>query len=361
MMLVRKLRSLSKRRKFVLLVAFPLFGILANIIYANNIREASATDHLEIIYNGTTTPDPIFTSANMLPGDCEIETISIKHLGSETTDVTMKSYGEFNPNNLATQLTMEISNNGSVIYGESGSKTVFDFFNESNSPDGISLATFGGHETKNFTITICFDEDAGNEYQNSLVRFNLKFREKKQDNHGGGNQIDLPDECSNLAGKVTNKIEGTEGNDFIIGTPKGDLIITKGGNDTIFGRSGSDCIISGDNNDFVVTGSGNNVVIAGNGDDTIYGQGGNDTIYSGEGNDNIRGGNGKDIIYAGNGNDTVDGGSRNDILYGEDGNDNLLGRSGNDFLDGGNGQDITNGNSGYDTCVNGETVVQCEL
>jgi Ca2+-binding RTX toxin-like protein len=108
---------------------------------------------------------------------------------------------------------------------------------------------------------------------------------------------------------------GTEGTDFLNGSPLDDLIIGNGGtdfvnggagddkldgvagNDTIFGTSGDDLILGGEGNDFIDAGSG---------DDLIFGDAGNDSIFGGAGNDFINGGAGADNIFGGVGNDTIE-------------------------------------------------------
>jgi Ca2+-binding RTX toxin-like protein len=96
--------------------------------------------------------------------------------------------------------------------------------------------------------------------------------------------------------------EGTEGNDFIIGTPGADLIDSKGGDDynigdTQFGDgSGNDVIVSGEGNDF---NQGDAGITVGS-----HGSGG-DIINSGEGNDGNSGDGGADIFSCGGGDDTV--------------------------------------------------------
>jgi Ca2+-binding RTX toxin-like protein len=70
-------------------------------------------------------------------------------------------------------------------------------------------------------------------------------------------------------------IEGTEGPDFIIGTPVDDLIDSKGG----------DVINSGDTE--LGDGSGNDVIVSADGDDQSTGNGGRDIFVCGEGEDTI--------------------------------------------------------------------------
>ncbi|MDD5363690.1 MAG: type I secretion C-terminal target domain-containing protein, partial [Gallionellaceae bacterium] len=69
--------------------------------------------------------------------------------------------------------------------------------------------------------------------------------------------------------------------------------------------------------------SGNDALIGSNGDDRIYGYAGDDTLSGGDGNDLLRGGAG---------NDTLSGGAGNDILIGSAGNDTLSGGLGADVF-----------------------------
>ncbi|MDZ7963062.1 MAG: choice-of-anchor I family protein [Aulosira sp. DedQUE10] len=129
---------------------------------------------------------------------------------------------------------------------------------------------------------------------------------------------------------VSNTINGTSGNNILIGTDKVDIIRGLAGNDLITGNQ---------NNDFLYGGSGNDALEGGNGNDNLYGEDGNDALL---------GGNGNDTLYGGSGNDALEGGNGNDNLYGEDGNDALLGADGDDLLVGGKGRDILTGGSNSD-------------
>jgi hypothetical protein len=82
-------------------------------------------------------------------------------------------------------------------------------------------------------------------------------------------------------------IEGTEGDDVIVGYGGKDTINGNGGNDIICGRGGADTINGGD------------------GDDTIWGQNGHDTIKGNKGDDLIRPGHGNDRVWGNGGHDKV--------------------------------------------------------
>ncbi len=73
------------------------------------------------------------------------------------------------------------------------------------------------------------------------------------------------------------------------------------------------------------------------GDDHLIGTGSAELITGGNGNDEIEGHGGQDTIDGGGGNDRLDGGDGNDVLLGSDGNDVLAGGTGSDTLYGGAG------------------------
>ncbi len=74
-------------------------------------------------------------------------------------------------------------------------------------------------------------------------------------------------------------LQGTGGNDELVGTPSGDVLIPYGGNDWVYG---------------------------GKGNDDVRHSFGDDIIKGGPGNDTLRGGRGGDVIYGGPGKDLID-------------------------------------------------------
>ena len=74
-------------------------------------------------------------------------------------------------------------------------------------------------------------------------------------------------------------------------------------------------------------------------DDVLNGGAGNDTIEGRKGNDDIQGGDGNDRLYGEEGNDILNGGAGQDDIYGDWGDDQLTGGLGNDWLSGGTGSD----------------------
>jgi len=86
-----------------------------------------------------------------------------------------------------------------------------------------------------------------------------------------------PSDCAAL--NLTNVVSGS-GN--INGTPGNDLILGSAGNDAIQGRQGADCILAGSGNDTLQGNQGGDVLLAGEGDDSLNGGQGTD-VCDGEG------------------------------------------------------------------------------
>ena len=119
---------------------------------------------------------------------------------------------------------------------------------------------------------------------------------------------------------IAEKVDGTDGNDFIYTLGQNDYIDGDYGNDTLWG---------------------------GTGDDIVYGNTGDDTISGDSGDDWLYGDRGSESNWA-NGDDYIVGGSGNDYLFGAGGNDELIGGTDNDTIEGGTGDDTLTGGSGAD-------------
>lgn len=95
----------------------------------------------------------------------------------------------------------------------------------------------------------------------------------------------------------------------------------------------------------------NNEINGTNGDDRLVGRGGHDELDGNGGGDKLYGNGGHDELDGGSGNDLLEGGSGNDDLDGGFGADRLFGGSGNDELDGDSGNDVLYGGKGADRFI----------
>lgn len=198
------------------------------------------------------------------------------------------------------------------------------------------------------------------------------------------------------------KINGSDGDDYLKGGNKADIINGNGGIDHIIATKGDDTIHGGGEIDSItfeelskigaltcdlgthkatlgdlagltaeqvifgvenVTGTNkgdgisgdfhHNLLFGGGGGDTISGRGGNDTIYGQGGKDLLFGKDGNDQIFGGNGNDVIEGNAGNDDLFGDAGKDSIYGNAGDDFMSGGDGPDLLLGGGADDSMIGG--------
>jgi Ca2+-binding RTX toxin-like protein len=117
-------------------------------------------------------------------------------------------------------------------------------------------------------------------------------------------------------------IVGTEGAEFLRGTPGRDVILGLGGDDEIVGSLGNDIICGGPGADQIHGGRGNDIVDGGAGDF--------DRVIGDLGDDHVLGGNGDGDEAAGSlGIDTVSGGPGDmDLVHGDYGYDRMDGGAG---------------------------------
>jgi len=142
-------------------------------------------------------------------------------------------------------------------------------------------------------------------------------------------------------------INGTPGNDAILGGVDDDTISGFEGSDTLDGSFGNDLIDGGSGFDTLIGGYGNDTLLGGDDTDYLRGGAGSDSLVGGEGNDHLEGletGGG-----AVDGNNTLQGGNGDDYLRGSVGADWLDGEAGSDALVGGGGSDSLFGGVGDDS------------
>ncbi|MGB8813152.1 MAG: FG-GAP-like repeat-containing protein [Paracoccaceae bacterium] len=178
-------------------------------------------------------------------------------------------------------------------------------------------------------------------------------------------------------------INGTSGDNVLVGTADPDQIngldgndtITGGAGDTVHGGTGDDRLLAVGAGGFYYGDDGNDTLVRGTGISTLYGGSGIDLLdlraYAGNysvnmtmglsslateifnGFENIIMGNGSNIVGGTNVANTMTGGTNTDDLSGGDGNDILIGGAGNDTLKGDAGNDTLNGGTGIDRMIGG--------
>lgn len=306
--------------------------VLTNLF---RLQTAYAVGDLTVDWGiGTGNVGAIFTIENMAPGDTQSRTVTIDNDSTASRPVGIKGVKTSETGSLADVIDITISDGPTILYDN----TLAAFFTASEHPDGIMLTNLPQGASKTMTITTKFQEEAGNEYQNKTLTFNLVI----------GIVVAIPEECSaiDMTGKFP--IYGTAKNETLLGTNGDDVIFGLEGIDKIYGHGGNDCLVGGPGIDRLFGETGNDVLFGNDGNDTMYGGVGEDMLFGGAGNDDMRGENDNDYIEGNSGNDDITGGNGNDEIYGGDGRDDIDGESGNDQLFGGNDQDNLDGGAGDD-------------
>jgi Ca2+-binding RTX toxin-like protein len=173
---------------------------------------------------------------------------------------------------------------------------------------------------------------------------------------GGGDNITYGNQ-----GRDT--LQGGAGIDIFSGGRDEDLIFTGDGFNHAFGNKGGDQIDGGANTDYIYGGQDNDVILGNAGDDWLLGEKGDDfaeggdgfdVIVGGEGLDSLLGGGGDDVMFGNTGNDSLDGGIGSDTVSAGKEDDVVLGNAGDDVLFGNIGQDFLDGGEGNDTLAAGQ-------
>jgi hypothetical protein len=144
-------------------------------------------------------------------------------------------------------------------------------------------------------------------------------------------------------------VNGSTGNDSLLGAAAADQVSGLAGNDTLSGGAGADTLSGG---------AGNDVAEGGNGADRMYGGAGDDYLAGEDLSDpagSATSGTLDPVVSLDDGAaDLIDGGAGNDTIFGGGGNDLLLGGIGEDVILGGAGADTMVGGPGADTMLGGD-------
>jgi CSLREA domain-containing protein len=116
-------------------------------------------------------------------------------------------------------------------------------------------------------------------------------------------------------------VDGTTGNDRLVGTPGPDGIRAKRGDDSVSALPRSDTVCGGPGIDVIRGGPGRDRIGGQADDDRAGGGPGPDTVSGNAGNDRLRGSRGRDRLHGGAGNDVLGGGPGFDVCRGGSGAD----------------------------------------
>lgn len=157
--------------KNIFLLTIILYSLF--LILPGNARAAG---DLDITWDGVPDGDPIFVVSNMLPGDEAEKEIEIMNTGSVTHIVAVKGTKTSEQKSFAEILDIEITENSNFLFGGPGDpKKLEDFFNDSLAENEIFLSILSPGESETYSVKVKFPWDAGNEYQDAEVVFDLSI------------------------------------------------------------------------------------------------------------------------------------------------------------------------------------------
>jgi hypothetical protein len=237
--------------------------------------------------------------------------------------------------------------NQSITGGSAGDETIFSGSFDTVAAGGAAAVAIGGVPfdiLSGGTGTDFLDGSRGNQSVIGGSAGNETIYSAANDTVNGGGAAN-----ETIGGVQQDVITGGTGTEFIDGSGGNQsIIVGSAGNETIWGGNGD-----------TINGSGANVTIGGVFGDTITGGTGTEFIDGSQGSQSITGGSaGNETIWSGAG-DTINGGSGANVTIGGVQQDAINGGTGTVFIDGSQGnQSITVGGAGSETIWggNGDTI-----
>ncbi len=121
---------------------------------------------------GVPDQSPVFNITDMLPGDTITRTITVKNGSSAPRLLSVKGQKTSEALNFSSGLFLSISRGSALIYGPG---LLSDFFVDSATAGGVSLASLAGKSRAAFTFRVGFPAASGNNYQGARVVFDLNI------------------------------------------------------------------------------------------------------------------------------------------------------------------------------------------
>ena len=170
-----------------------------------------------------------------------------------------------------------------ILYGGEGDDALYGGRGDDTLYGGEGSDTF--HFTLDDGDNVIADFDPENdvihlELDDPDARLGLRYEDGNTILTYQGGSITIQGQYLN-SGEFRIDIHGTDGDDFIPGSPGTNVSYGEGGNDVMYGEAGDDTLDGGADNDKLYGGYGNDVLYGGEGNDVLTGGAGSDTyIFS---------------------------------------------------------------------------------
>ena len=138
------------------------------------VSHVSAGNVINVAFENT----PLFSEANIVPGDSVTRYIRVGNKVNESIAINSAATGVNDPDGLGDMLNIVIKKGSTILY----QNTLSAFFHATNIPLG-SLAI---SENVQYDYTISFNTQAGNNYQEKTLMFDIAVNAQTSDTAGNG-------------------------------------------------------------------------------------------------------------------------------------------------------------------------------
>ena len=164
---------MSKVIKIILIISIAIFG--AGVLFTPSTSTQAQTNLVDVLFENT----PLFDEANFLPGDSITRWVKVTNVSGETQRIATEAINYTKPipeDDLSRVLIIVIKQGGTDLYGGSsptGSKSLYDFYQDSEAYLEIYLSDLGSGETVQYDFTISFPSEKENEWQEKTTHFDV--------------------------------------------------------------------------------------------------------------------------------------------------------------------------------------------
>lgn len=167
---------MNKVIKTILIISIAIFG--ASFLLVNS---AQAQNILDIQFQNE--PNPLFQQTNFLPGDSTSGWVKVTNISTETQKIGVEIINKYlcseNCLSLSDVLNLSITEEGSEIPLLEGSLTTF--YKSGEKP----LSDLAPNASTTYYFSITFNPEAGNNYQESEAKFDIKIGAFGKESIGG--------------------------------------------------------------------------------------------------------------------------------------------------------------------------------
>ena len=146
---------------------FAVFILLFFTFASPAFAVVKTSGFLEVTFD-----EPIFPSSIIwYPGLEETRSFIVRNKSSENKTVLIEAISESETNEMSKEYFFKVSENGTVLYGSSWSKTLKNFWDAGE----LNFGSLGSSEKKTYDISVLLPTSVGNDFQNKSANFDLKI------------------------------------------------------------------------------------------------------------------------------------------------------------------------------------------